>query len=116
MKENLKNKIRYARIKQGMTQAELAIKLGISPSTIGMYEQGRRIPDYDTLAKMCDILDMSVFDFFPYDKVFSVDVVLKSIIECLSDNNKPVLLNGKILDEQNRNNIVCMMRLILSSK
>ena len=48
--ENLK-KIRESR---GLTQKQLADKLNIASSTVGMYEQGRRQPDLDTLIKMSD--------------------------------------------------------------
>ena len=41
---NLGEIIRSLRATNGMTQKELADKLSISPSTIGMYEQGRREP------------------------------------------------------------------------
>ena len=32
----------------GLTQAEMAEKLGISRSTIGMYETGAREPDFES--------------------------------------------------------------------
>ncbi|MGN0537641.1 MAG: helix-turn-helix domain-containing protein [Acutalibacteraceae bacterium] len=48
--------IRELRTKAGLTQAELARRLGISPSAVGMYEQGRREPDQTILAKLCDVL------------------------------------------------------------
>ena len=42
---------RIASLRQGlgMSQAELAERLHISTSTVGMYEQGRREPSVDTL-------------------------------------------------------------------
>ena len=43
---------------KGYSQSRLAQELNLSPSTIGMYEQGRRVPDLDTLialAKLCRI-------------------------------------------------------------
>ena len=46
---NLGEIIRSLRDTNGITQKELADKLSISPSTIGMYEQGRREPDTTTL-------------------------------------------------------------------
>ena len=36
----------------GMNQLQLARKLHLSPSTIGMYEQGRREPSADTLVAL----------------------------------------------------------------
>ena len=37
------------RKRAGLTQAELARHMHVSPSTIGMYEQGRRLPAIPTL-------------------------------------------------------------------
>ena len=46
----------------GMTQAELAKKLGISKSSVSMYECGNREPEFGLLEKMADLLqvDMNV--------------------------------------------------------
>lgn len=57
MKNIISEKIRELRKKSGMTQSELAKKLGISPSAVGMYEQGRREPDNKVLLKLCGIFN-----------------------------------------------------------
>ncbi len=44
----------------GWNQAELASRLQISPSAVGMYEQGRREPSADTLVAMARVLGVSV--------------------------------------------------------
>jgi transcriptional regulator with XRE-family HTH domain len=44
----------------GITQKELAEQLNISPSTIAMYESGRRDPDTETLQKIANFFDVSV--------------------------------------------------------
>ncbi len=54
------DKLRQMRKKMGITQAKLAKKLKVSPSTIGMYEQGRREPDAEMLVKMAKFFDVSV--------------------------------------------------------
>lgn len=56
-------KLRRLRKKSKLTQAQLAKKLSVSPSTIGMYEQGRREPDSATLLKIANLFKVSV-DFF----------------------------------------------------
>jgi len=50
--------IRHYREINDLTQKELADKLSISPSTIGMYEQNRRIPDITTLTNMSKIFNI----------------------------------------------------------
>ena len=54
----------------GMSQAELAQHLKISPSTVGMYEQGRREPSVDTLAEMSRLFGVSI-DFLVTGKTAS---------------------------------------------
>ena len=44
----------------GMSQAELAQQLKISPSTVGMYEQGRREPALDTLVAMAEVFGVTI--------------------------------------------------------
>lgn len=43
----------------GLKQSELAEKLSISTSTIGMYEQNRRNPDPDTIKKIAEFFNVS---------------------------------------------------------
>ena len=44
----------------GLSQAELAQQLKISPSAVGMYEQGRREPSLDTVVALARTLGVSV--------------------------------------------------------
>ena len=43
----------------GMSQAELAQKLDVSTSAVGMYEQGRREPRVDLVTRMAEIFGVS---------------------------------------------------------
>ncbi|MBE6946682.1 MAG: helix-turn-helix transcriptional regulator [Ruminococcaceae bacterium] len=53
---------RIASLRQsyGMSQAELARLLHISPSAVGMYEQGRREPAVTTLVALSKVFEVSV--------------------------------------------------------
>ena len=44
----------------GWNQAELAEKLRISPSAVGMYEQGRREPSAQMLLELARVFEVSV--------------------------------------------------------
>lgn len=55
----LGTRIAALRREAGMSQAQLAALLGISPSAMGMYEQGRREPSLHLLGKMAEILKVS---------------------------------------------------------
>lgn len=52
-------RIAALRRKAGLSQAELAQRLQISASAMGMYEQGRREPSIDTVVAMARELQVS---------------------------------------------------------
>lgn len=53
-------RLKELRENRNLTQAELAKLLKVSPSAIGMYEQGRRDPDSSTLKKISVLFNVSV--------------------------------------------------------
>ena len=52
--------IRRLRIKNKMTQNDLSKKMNKAESTIGMWEQGRRELDYDSLKDLASLFDVSI--------------------------------------------------------
>lgn len=55
----LGERIAALRRRAGLSQAELAQRLQISASAMGMYEQGRREPSVDTLVAMAEAFQVS---------------------------------------------------------
>lgn len=53
-------RLKELRCDNDMKQADLAKILGVSASTIGMYEQGRRTPDLEVLNKIATHFQVSV--------------------------------------------------------
>ena len=56
----LSKQIVQLRKKKGMSQSQLAKALGVSPSAIGMYEQGRRVPTLDIIIAMGQLFEVSL--------------------------------------------------------
>lgn len=54
------DKIAALREKRGLTQEELAGKIGISRASLSHYEKNRREPDYATMTKLADFFHVSV--------------------------------------------------------
>ena len=48
------------RINNGYTQQELANRLGVSRSAVGMYENGEREPDFETLEAIADFFNVDM--------------------------------------------------------
>ena len=51
--ENLKR----MRVAAGMTQAQLAQRLGVDQRTVSAWEKGVARPSFETLALICDLVD-----------------------------------------------------------
>lgn len=58
-------RLRYLRKLDNITQLELANHIGISKSTVSMYENGQREPDFETLEKLADFFNVPMNTFFP---------------------------------------------------
>ena len=99
---NFQNIFPKLRTSSNLTQSAIAEKLGISRSTIGMYETGAREPDFETLEKIADFFNVDI-DFLlgrtnqttmlpetigKYSKTHELDV----IYEQLSDHNQRKVL------------------------
>ena len=56
----LHKQIELLRRNKGWSQAELARRLHISPSTVGMYEQGRREPSISILRALSQEFDVTI--------------------------------------------------------
>lgn len=63
--ENIGNRIKEARKKKGLTQSELAEKIGLTKHAIAKYEQGQREPNLTTLTKIIDELDLDFWTVCP---------------------------------------------------
>ena len=53
------NKIKELRIESGMTQKQLAERLGVAKSVVSYYEHGERFPSYDVLIKLSQIFHVT---------------------------------------------------------
>lgn len=61
---NIGGRLRAARKKMGLTQTELADRLGISFVGVSQWESGKRNPKKETLVRLAAVLDVPVSYFF----------------------------------------------------
>ena len=87
----LGERIAALRRRAGLSQAELAQRLRISASAMGMYEQGRREPSVDTLVAMAEEFQVSM------------DFLLTGRIRTLQEDEAMTqMLLGSILSAEER--------------
>lgn len=107
--------IRNLRRSRGMTQSQLADNIGVSPSTVGMYEQGRREPDSTTLKKLCKVLNTTT-DFLldAHNKHEMGDLEVNKAIDEFTETLKlhsGLMFNGKPISKKDREKIVHAIRI-----
>lgn len=64
IKKNISKNIAKYREAAGISQKELAGKLGVVPSRISNWETGANCPTIDILFEVCEILDVSINDIY----------------------------------------------------
>lgn len=107
-------RLKGLRLGHKMTQVELASKLGISASAIGMYEQGRREPDNKLLSKICTLFN-STTDYLlglshgNSGEAKEVDDVINEFTSMLM-SHKGLMFNGEPVSDEDKQKIVSAIR------
>lgn len=108
---NFNDMLKYLRVREKMSQAELADKLGVSKSTVGMYELGKREPDFETLEAIADLfnVDMNFLlgkvgsELSPKDERDIAKDLNRIMTEIKKGNNGPLYYNGIEVDDASIN-------------
>lgn len=59
MGEYFNENLRWAREQKGLSQKDVAERIGVAKSTYSLYESGNREPNVQTIKKIADVLDVS---------------------------------------------------------
>lgn len=89
-----KDMLKYFRQMHGLSQAELAEKIGVKPSTISMYEVGKREPDFETEEALADFFNVDLNTLRGRDTEFVLPKAKQEILDMydrLSDENKAMV-------------------------
>ena len=80
--------IRDARKRKGITQDELAKKLGINRATLSRYETGAIDPPMSQVEKILDVLELSPANFISSEEKEEIEEVADAMREWEADPNK----------------------------
>ena len=87
--------IASCRKEQGMTQANLAEKLGITDRAVSKWENGKSMPDSGIMLELCELLEINVNELLSGEKIF-----MNNYEEKTEENLRQVLNRvEKILNE-----------------
>lgn len=67
-REQIQHKITEYLKHSGMTQTELASRLGVSQQTVSSYINGNKMPSLDTFANLCAVIDADANDILCVDE------------------------------------------------
>ena len=112
-------RLKELRLKKKLKQSELGTEIGISASTIGMYEQGRRFADQSTLIKLAQYFNVTTDYLLGFSETnYSVNATIaglssiredeiitnESINETIKSKQKDVLIKKLYSESQKLNN------------
>ena len=86
------NVLRDLRIKAGLSQEELARKLGLAKSTISMYENGQREPSLETLEAIADTFNVDMNTLTDSKKSVELPDELQQYLEELKNRSEMRIL------------------------
>ena len=103
-------RLKMLRIKNGLSQINLAEIEKISPSAIGMYEHGRCEPNFLTFLKICIALNTTPNYVLGSDKRFQSKVIeIDELVQKFSTTirkSRGLLCDGELMDRATRENFV----------
>lgn len=83
-------KIKRLRAKHGLTQEQLAEKMGIATRTLCGIENGENFVKAETMEKICKIFDITSFELFAFDHVKPQDELIEEIIQDVKNLNNRI--------------------------
>lgn len=98
--------VRKYRLKANMEQKDVAALLGCTPTAIGAWEKGRSGPSLDLITKLCNTLDIPIYEFFgipePDPRLPEDDAFTMTNLHALNAYNRQTVdqLILRLLEEQ----------------
>lgn len=78
-KNNYQNNIKQFRVREGLTQEELAKKINISRQMIGLIENNKTIPSVEIALKLSKVLKEPIENLFEVLKTFQSKQIFEKI-------------------------------------
>lgn len=101
------NRLREWRLAAGLSQEELAEKVGTTGQSIGRYEAGKRSVTLEMLEQFAAVIAAGGLDCKPADLLADPD-------SALDDRERALLAGFKTLDEQDRVNVFDLVEALLA--
>lgn len=78
--------LKHLRMKNQLTQTDVAYKMNIGVSTVSSHENGRSIPEISTIYEYCKVYKVTMMEFF-------------HMVSYTVDNKTPIVITSDITKE-----------------
>lgn len=99
---NFSKTLKQLRMKNDMTQAQLAERLGISGSSVSMYERGEREPDFETQELIADFFNVDM----NYLMGYNTEMPPLQISRDISEDGIRIAEKASLLSEEDRQKVL----------
>lgn len=91
--------LRRLREKENMSQKQLAVRIGVSPTSISWYELHQRLPKQETLAKIASVFHVSTDYLIGIEKNRTLDLsgltdeeieIIECLVKSMREKNKKI--------------------------
>lgn len=100
------NRIKELRTRLGMNQATLSNIIGVTRSTVSMWEINKSQPDSDMLVRLADLFGVSVDCIVMHDAPLSVQKEKPAEYDGLADDEKTLLALFRQLNTEARDRLI----------
>jgi len=95
---NIGERVRELRVREGLSQENLALRSEITTSYLGLIERNIKNPTIKIIEQICNALSISLSDFFNVDSApyLSIDTISLQVLSQISNRSaeeKQLLLN-----------------------
>ncbi len=102
--EKIGSFIKNIRKEKGLTQEQLAEKLGVSQKSVSRWETGKTMPDYSMLPTICEVLEINVAELLGAERITGdsvskkqVTAMVQSMISLVNNKSRIRKIVGAIL-------------------
>ena len=111
------DRIRTVRKEKGLTQKQLAQRLGVSASMVGQYETNVRKPKFETLKNFSEALDVNITELIDIDDISPSLLSMSPLVDqCKSILSRAAPNETIILSDEEKAQLRQLANLVYSAK
>lgn len=96
---NIGEKLRFLRKSKKLTTTDIAVKVNVTQSYISQFENGRAVPDIFLLKNICNVLGVTLAEFFTENEIELHPEYRQLIKKAKKLNSDRLRILNEVIDE-----------------